>query len=142
MYNIKAACHRSSVQLSLLQMCTKLVLISSFCKCSWCLVKAGLLPVAIYPRQSAVSLTGRGRRAWIRGSPACRAASRSCRGRRWPCLSETPVRSWTPPRTGGPRCWRDTPDWRLRVPYRLNSLMRKEDKSWDQSGFQYSDYYS
>lgn len=29
----------------------------------------------------AVSLKGRGRRAWmIRGSPACTAASRSCRG--------------------------------------------------------------
>lgn len=59
--------------------------------------------------------TGRGRRAWNRGCPACRAAIQRCRARRWPCPSKWPARSRTPPRTGGPRCWRDTPGWRLPV---------------------------
>lgn len=80
--------------------------------------------MAIHPRQSQVSFTGRGRRAWTRGSPACRAASQSCRGRRWPCPSEPPACSRSPPRTDGPRCWRDTPDWRLRLSYRPNPLQR------------------
>lgn len=105
--------------------CAKLVLIFSGCECSWCLVKAQREPEAIYIHiKAGAPFTGRGKRAWIRGSPVCRAASRSCRGRRWACLSEHPAHScWTPPWTGGPRCWTDTPGWKRRLLCCLRFLM-------------------
>lgn len=116
MYNIEAACHRSSDVAELPSGLQK--------TSSHLLLQMQL--VVRYEGQyihAKPSFTGRGRRAGIRGSLACRAGSRSCWGRRWLCLSELPA--WTPPRTGGPRCWRDTPDWRLRLSCRPSSLQKR-----------------
>lgn len=94
--------------------------------------------MATHPHQSPESFTGRGRRAWIRGSLACRAASQSFQGRRWPCPSEPPVHRQTPQRTDGPRCWRGTPDWRLLLSYSSMSLQRgRQTHDSTQGSFQF-----
>lgn len=102
MYSTKAACHRLLMHSWVLS--TFLHKSSSYTLFLNTAAVWGELP-----------FTGRGRRAWNRGCPACRAAIQRCRARRWPCPSKRPARSRTPPRTGGPRCWRDTPGWRLLV---------------------------
>lgn len=126
MYNIKAPCHRSSDSA---EPPSDLPKTSSYLFVLQMRLVSGKGTATACDRRAHVkeglSFTGRGIRAWTRGSPACRAASRSCRGRRWPRLSEQPVHSWTPLRRGGPQCWRGTRDWRLRLPCRPDSLQKR-----------------